>query len=90
MKLNTRILAGGSLGILSLLYIRVVNSLLLSIFHNTRNRGGEKWEAGEGKRQLWAGQQCFMGSGQPFFSPHLPLSKALRLFIQLARQAALQ
>lgn len=32
----------------------------------------------------------FMGSGQPFFSPHLPLSKALRLFIQLARQAALQ
>lgn len=55
------------MGILSLLYIRVVNSLLLSIFHNTRNRGGEKWEAGEGKRQLWAGQQCFHGLWSTLF-----------------------
>lgn len=47
--------------ILTLIYLRVVNSLLLRLFHNPRKWGGEKCEAGECTRQLWAGQRCFRG-----------------------------
>lgn len=79
IKGNARILAGGSLGIFSFIYIRVVNTLFLSIFHTHRSMGRRKWEVGVGKRQHWAGQWCPMGSVQPF-SPLSSLFRALRMF----------
>lgn len=51
--------------------------------------GRRKWEGDVGKRQLWAGQWCPMGSVKPFLSSLISVQSSEDV-LELARQARLQ